>query len=50
MELLVTVYEKAGLAAKSERTTRELLALNAPSVEQALVVPQFRAKRNTASR
>ncbi len=45
MELLVTAYQKAGFAAKSERTTRELLALNAPGVEQALVVPQFRAKK-----
>lgn len=49
MELLVTVYQKAGLAAKSERTAKELLALNAPSVEQALVVPQFRQKRNTTN-
>src|SRR5207249_3424860 len=44
MELLVTAYQKAGLAAKSERMARALLALNAPSVEQALVVPKFRAK------
>jgi len=45
IELLVSAYQKAGLTAKSERTARELLALNAPSVEQALVVPQFREKR-----
>jgi tetratricopeptide (TPR) repeat protein len=44
MELLVTAYQKAGLSAKSERAARELLALNAPSVEQALVVPKFREK------
>jgi len=50
MELLVTVYQKAGFAAKSARTAQELLALNAPSVEQALVVPQFRAKSGTSSR
>ena len=42
MELLVAAYRKAGLPAKSERMTRELEALNAPSVEQALVVPEFR--------
>jgi tetratricopeptide (TPR) repeat protein len=45
MELLVSAYQKAGLPAKSERTARELAALNTPSVEQALVVPEFRAKR-----
>lgn len=50
MELLVTVYQKAGFTNKSEQTARELLALNAPSVEQALVVPQFRHKRDTSHR
>jgi tetratricopeptide (TPR) repeat protein len=45
MELLVTAYRMAGLPAKSERTARDLLALNTASVEQALVVPQFRAKK-----
>jgi tetratricopeptide (TPR) repeat protein len=45
MELLVMAYQKAGLAAKAERTARELAALNTPSVEQALVVPEFRARR-----
>jgi hypothetical protein len=44
MELLVTAYQKAGLTAKSERMARALSALNAPSVEQALVVPKFRAR------
>lgn len=44
MELLVTAYLKAGLADKSERMARALAALNAPSVEQALVVPEFRAR------
>lgn len=47
MELLVRAYQKAGLPAKSERTARDLSALNAPSVEQALVVPEFRAKRTS---
>ena len=46
MELLVSAYQKAGLPAKAERTAKELAALNAPSVEQALVVPEFRAKRS----
>ncbi|HET9408659.1 MAG TPA: tetratricopeptide repeat protein [Candidatus Sulfotelmatobacter sp.] len=50
LQLLVTVYQKAGLAAKSERTARELIALNAPTVEQALVVPQFRAIRGITGR
>lgn len=50
MELLVTVYRMAGLPAKSQRTAKELLALNAPSVEQALVVPEFRARKDTAGR
>lgn len=45
MELLVTAYQKAGLTAKSEKMARALTALNAPSVEQALVVPAFRAKK-----
>lgn len=44
MELLVTAYQKAGLAAKSERMARALVVLNAPSVEQALVVPRFRTQ------
>ena len=47
MELLVNAYQKAGLPAKAERIARELAALNTPSVEQALVVPEFRAKRTT---
>jgi hypothetical protein len=47
MELLVSAYRKAGLPAKAERTTRELAALNTPSVEQALVVPEFRARKTT---
>jgi len=46
MELLVSAYQKAGLPAKAERTAKELAALNAPSVEQALVVPGFRARRS----
>ena len=46
MELLVTAYQKAGLTAKSEKMARTLVALNAPSVEQALVVPAFRSKKN----
>ncbi|HWZ43440.1 MAG TPA: tetratricopeptide repeat protein [Candidatus Saccharimonadales bacterium] len=45
MELLVTAYRKAGLTAKSERMARQLAELNAPSVEQAIVVPDFRAKQ-----
>ncbi|HKD78075.1 MAG TPA: tetratricopeptide repeat protein [Candidatus Angelobacter sp.] len=49
MELLVKAYQKAGLPAKAERTARELAAMNAPSVEQALIVPEFRAARNTAA-
>jgi tetratricopeptide (TPR) repeat protein len=49
MELLVTAYKNAGLPAKAERTARELAALNTPSVDQALVVPEFRAKRNTTT-
>jgi tetratricopeptide (TPR) repeat protein len=49
MELLVTAYQKAGFPAKSERTSRELVAFNAPSIEQALVVPEFRAKREKAA-
>jgi hypothetical protein len=40
----VTAYLKAGLAEKSKRMARVLMALNAPSVEQALVVPEFRAR------
>ena len=47
MELLVKAYQKAGLPAKAERTARELAALNTPSVEQALIVPEFRAARTT---
>jgi hypothetical protein len=47
MELLVSTYRKAGLPAKAERTARDLAALNTPSVEQALVVPEFRARRTT---
>jgi tetratricopeptide (TPR) repeat protein len=50
MELLVTAYQMAGLPAKSQRTARDLLAMNAPSVEQALVVPEFRAKKDQANR
>ncbi|HEV2992234.1 MAG TPA: tetratricopeptide repeat protein [Candidatus Angelobacter sp.] len=46
MELLVTAYQKAGLSAKSEKMARTLSALNAPTVEQALVVPGFRSKQN----
>jgi len=49
MELLMTAYQKAGLPAKSERMVRELVSLNAPTVEQALVVPGFRAKRNNGA-
>jgi tetratricopeptide (TPR) repeat protein len=49
IELLVTAYQKAGLAAKSERMARVLLAMNAPSVEQALVVPKFRAKASKSN-
>src|SRR5947208_3970275 len=49
MELLMTAYQKAGLPAKSERMAKELASLNAPSVEQALVVPQFRAKRSNGA-
>jgi hypothetical protein len=49
MELLVTAYQKAGLSAKADRTAKELAALNAPSVEQALVVPEFRARRAPAA-
>ena len=46
MELLVTAYQKAGLTAKSEKMARALSAFNAPTVEQALVVPAFRSKKN----
>jgi tetratricopeptide (TPR) repeat protein len=49
MELLVKAYQRAGLSDKAERTARKLAALNAPSVEQALIVPAFRAVRNTAA-
>lgn len=49
MELLVKAYQRAGLSAKAERTARKLAALNAPTVEQALIVPEFRAGRNTAA-
>ena len=49
MELLMTAYQKAGLPAKSERMARELMGLNAPSVEQALVVPEFRAKKRNGA-
>ena len=49
MELLMTAYQKAGLPAKSERMARELVGLNTPSVEQALVVPEFRAKKRNGA-
>src|SRR5947209_5481413 len=49
MELLMTAYQKAGLPAKSERMARELMGLNAATVEQALVVPEFRAKRRNGA-
>jgi len=49
MKLLVTAYREAGLAAKSERTARELVSLNAPTIDQALVVAEFRAQRTRAA-
>jgi tetratricopeptide (TPR) repeat protein len=49
MKLLITAYREAGLAAKSERMARELAAFNAPTIDQALVVPEFRAQRTRAS-
>jgi|SRR5215472_4743346 len=49
MKLLITAYREAGLTAKSERTARELAALNAPTIDQALVVPEFRAQRTRAA-
>jgi tetratricopeptide (TPR) repeat protein len=49
MKLLITAYREAGLAAKSERMARELAALNAPTIDQALVVPEFRAHKTQAA-
>jgi tetratricopeptide (TPR) repeat protein len=49
MKLLITAYKEAGLPAKSERMAKELAAFNAPTIEQALVVPEFRAERTRAA-
>lgn len=50
MQLLVTTYEKAGFPTKSDRMARVLMALNTPSIEQALVVPEFRSTRGKSSK
>jgi tetratricopeptide (TPR) repeat protein len=49
MKLLVTAYREAGLPAKSERMAKELASLNIPTIEQALVVPEFKAQRTRAA-
>jgi tetratricopeptide (TPR) repeat protein len=43
MRLLWKVYSSTGAAADAQAIASKLAALNVPTVEQALVVPQFRA-------
>ena len=44
MRGLITAYEKAGSADRAHVLELKLAALNQPTVEQALVVPELRAK------
>jgi tetratricopeptide (TPR) repeat protein len=43
LELLAAAYQKGGDRAEAQRTSETLANLNDPSLEQALVVPTFRA-------
>jgi len=43
LELLAAAYQKAGDRAEAQRTSETLANVNDPSLEQALVVPTFRA-------
>jgi hypothetical protein len=43
MRLLWTAYNRTGAAADAQTVASKLALLNVPTVEQALVVPQFRA-------
>lgn len=44
MRLLWRAYNSTGAAADAQNVAAKLAALNVPTVEQALVVPQFRAR------
>ena len=44
MRLLWRAYNSTGAAADAQAVAAKLAALNVPTVEQALVVPQFRAR------
>jgi len=43
MQLLWQAYQHTGAAAQAKALAAKLSALNVPTVEQAMVVPQFRA-------
>jgi hypothetical protein len=46
MRLLVTAYEQTGAKADAQRMTQALAEFYEPSLEQALVVPQFRKQKS----
>ncbi len=46
LKLLATAYQKIGYSAGAKRTNETLANLNDPTLEQALVVPAFRARND----
>jgi len=42
IKLLVSAYQKVGYGAEAKRTSETLANLNAPTLEQALIVPDFK--------
>jgi tetratricopeptide (TPR) repeat protein len=49
MLLLVQAYEQAGAKDDAERMRQALAGFNEPTIEQALVVPQFRKQKGAAT-
>lgn len=44
LRLLWRAYSNSGNSGQADATAAKLMAMNVPTAEQALVVPQFRAK------